>query len=442
MVTPTMRTFFPQRWGLKFGLLALLFLSAMADAQTYFNYTGYGDMLAGFRKTGAHAETTEIVANLGNVTNFLLLPAGNTMTISNFNTTALTNMCPDGFNYLQWSVFSTFNTQYPWTNALGVFPDGTVWYTVARTNVNVQTTPVNRFTPASAPLIASQLFGVGGGASYVSQNLVGPTNVNNNTMLVAEPISFGPNFILDAYIGDNGDFGGYGGMNFSVENNTSNSFTAPVVSDFYQNVPTSKAGYGIYTDPITGLTNGPAYYVGYFTLYPSGSITFTRATVTPPAPVADFSGAPTSGFAPLQVTFTDASTGTITNWIWSYGDGQSVTNTSNISVNHSYAAAGTYTVTLTVNGPGGTNAKVQSSYVVASPTPTIATVALSSGNLVFSGSNCPVGVQYRILTSTNVALPLASWQPVKTNTFLGNGTFNYTNSTAGSQAAFFRLVSP
>lgn len=433
-----MKILFLQRLKLKSAALALLLLPSLATAQ-YFPYPGNGDMLGGFRKTGAHQETNEIVAALGNVTNYLLLAPGNTMNITNFNTVALTNMCPDGFNYLQWSAFSADNTQSPWTNALGVFPKATTWYTVARTNVSVQTTPVNRSSPGAAPNLASAMISVGAGANYISTYL-GTTNVNNNTLLVAEPISFGPTFILDAYIGDNGDFGGQV-LNFSVENNTSNSFTAPVVSDFYQNVPATKAGFGVNTDPITGETNGPAYYVGYFTLYPNGSLTFTRATVTPPAPVAGFSGAPASGFAPLQVTFTDASTGTITNWVWSFGDGQSVTNTSNANANHTYAAAGSYTVTLTVNGPGGSDAKVQSAYVVASPTPTLSSVTLSGGKLVFSGSNCPTGVQYRILTSTNVALSLGNWQPVATNVFLGNGTFNYTNSTSGKQA-FFRLVSP
>jgi PKD repeat protein len=427
-----------RRLALKLAMLALLALPAIASAQ-YFTDTGYGDMNAGFRKTGGHQESGEIVAYLGNVTNFLTLPAGSQITISNFNTVVLSNMCPDGFNFLQWSVFASFTGPDSWTTPLGVFPGGTSWYTVARTNVNVQTMPVNRFTPSAAPSLTSQMLSVPDGAYTIASGDLITTNVNNNALVVLEPISDGPQFILDAYIGNNGDFGGHV-LSFSVENNTSNSFTSPVVSDFYQNVPTSTRN-SMNIDPITGLSNGPAYYVGYFTLYPSGTLTFNRAAATPPPPVAGFSGTPTTGFAPLQVTFTDSSTGTITNWVWNFGDGQSVTNTSNASVNHTYSAAGTYSVSLTVNGPGGSNASTQSGYVVASPTPTIGNVIRSGGSLVFSGTNCPAGVQYRILTSTNVALPVASWQPVATNNFLSNGTFFYTNSTSSS-AAFFRLVSP
>src|SRR5262249_15871603 len=51
-------------------------------------------------------------------------------------------------------------------------------------------------------------------------------------------------------------------------------------------------------------------------------VTGTGAVV----PVALFSGSPTNGAAPLTVTFTDTSTGTITNRNWSFGDG-GVTNT-------------------------------------------------------------------------------------------------------------------
>jgi hypothetical protein len=58
-----------------------------------------------------------------------------------------------------------------------------------------------------------------------------------------------------------------------------------------------------------------------------------------------------------------------------------------------------------------------------------------------SGTNCPIGVPYRILNSTNVALPLANWQPVFTNTFLNDGSFAYTNSITNT-AGFFQLVSP
>ena len=62
------------------------------------------------------------------------------------------------------------------------------------------------------------------------------------------------------------------------------------------------------------------------------------------------SGSPTNLFVTQTVTFTDASTGSITNWVWSFGDGHSATNTTSVNVTNTYAAAGSYTVGLTVTG--------------------------------------------------------------------------------------------
>ena len=66
--------------------------------------------------------------------------------------------------------------------------------------------------------------------------------------------------------------------------------------------------------------------------------------------MAGFSGSPTYGAAPLAVTFTDTSSGWITNRQWNFGDG-GMTNTTATSVSYTYSAAGTYTVSLTVSGP-------------------------------------------------------------------------------------------
>jgi len=158
--------------------------------------------------------------------------------------------------------------------------------------------------------------------------------------------------------------------------------------------------------------------------------------------IAAFSGTPTNIFATQFVTFTTASTGTITNWIWSFGDGSSVTNVSNASVNHAYANVGTYTVSLTVRGPAGSSTTTRTSYIVASPSPTIGNSQMSNGQFILSGSNGPAGVQYRILGTTNLALPLASWTPLFTNVFATDGSYSYTNSSSANSASFFQLVSP
>jgi len=75
------------------------------------------------------------------------------------------------------------------------------------------------------------------------------------------------------------------------------------------------------------------------------------------APKANFSAAPTLGKAPLQVSFTDESTGPITSWLWNFGDGARSTDESPV---HTYSKPKTYTAKLTVTGPGGASTKTLS----------------------------------------------------------------------------------
>jgi PKD repeat protein len=97
-------------------------------------------------------------------------------------------------------------------------------------------------------------------------------------------------------------------------------------------------------------------------------------------PTASFTGNPTSGLVPLSVSFTNASTGAISNSIWDFGDG-ATTNTSAATLAHNYAGAGTNTVTLTVSSPLGTNTLTRTGYILVTNLPPL--LALSPTNLDF-----------------------------------------------------------
>lgn len=80
-----------------------------------------------------------------------------------------------------------------------------------------------------------------------------------------------------------------------------------------------------------------------------------------PPPVAIFSGSPTTGTEPLAVTFTDTSTGNVTNRFWDFGDG-GTTNVTTNTVVHTYAA-GTNIVKLLVTGQGGSSTNTKPNYI-------------------------------------------------------------------------------
>jgi PKD repeat protein len=80
------------------------------------------------------------------------------------------------------------------------------------------------------------------------------------------------------------------------------------------------------------------------------------------APVASFTGSPVSGTAPLAVSFTDTSSGSITNWSWDFGDG-GTTNLATNTVLYTYNTAGVYNVTEIVSGSGGSGTNTQANYI-------------------------------------------------------------------------------
>jgi PKD repeat protein len=82
--------------------------------------------------------------------------------------------------------------------------------------------------------------------------------------------------------------------------------------------------------------------------------------------VANFSGSPLSGNAPLAVTFTSTSTGTITSYKWDFGDGGTSSGT---NVSHTYLNSSTNDVTLTVTGPGGSSSKTNLAYIAVTNLP-------------------------------------------------------------------------
>jgi len=141
-------------------------------------------------------------------------------------------------------------------------------------------------------------------------------------------------------------------------------------------------------------------------------------------PVANFSGTPTSGQAPLTVQFTDQSTNNPTSWSWTFGDGGT---SSAQNPSHTYSSAGSYTVTLTATNAYGSDQNVKTNYITVTAPPTNPPVANFSG--IPTIGTAPLAVQFTDQSSNNPT----SWSW----TFGDGGTSSaqnpsHTYSSAGS----------
>jgi len=197
----------------------------------------------------------------------------------------------------------------------------------------------------------------------------------------------------------------FGDTNTSTAQNPSHSYTA----------------VGNYTVALTA-TNA----------YGNNTNTKTNYITVGNKPVANFSGTPTLGAAPLAVTFTDSSTYTPTAWAWTFGD----SNTSTAqNPSHTYASAGSYTVALTATNAYGNNTNTKTNYITATVpapvanftgTPTSGTVPLAV-TFTDTSTNTPTSWSWTFGDSTTAT----TQNPSHTYSTAGTYTVALTATNAG-----------
>ncbi len=123
----------------------------------------------------------------------------------------------------------------------------------------------------------------------------------------------------------------------------------------------------IFSYQVSGWEAGQTAFVGFsagtggaVARHTVDNVVFQVGGDEPDPPRADFAAAPTSGEAPLEVRFTDNSSGEITSRQWDFGDGET---SSFRNPRHTYDEPGAYTVRLTVSGPGGEDDRVRTDYI-------------------------------------------------------------------------------
>jgi len=148
-------------------------------------------------------------------------------------------------------------------------------------------------------------------------------------------------------------------------------------------------------------------------------------------PAADFSAAPDSGAAPLTVTFSNATAGAVTSYLWDFGDGitSAITNPT-----HVYTEAGLYTVSLAATGPGGTDVLTRSAYIQVNA------LVESPARIAASESSLGVGAVVTFSAGTATGFQSLTWD-------LGDGTvindevqITHTYATSGSYSVKLHVV--
>jgi PKD repeat protein len=240
------------------------------------------------------------------------------------------------------------------TNRFWQFGDGNLTNTMA-------TTMIYQYTVPGTDTVQLIVSGPGGSSTNVRANLVTVSSSGGNTNSVSPPVA---------------------SFSAAPTNGTApltvtftDSSTGTITNRFWQfgdgNLTNSMATTVTYeytapgTNTVQLIVSGPG---GSSTNVEANLITVGNTSSVPPSPpVASFGAAPTGGTVPLTVTFTDTSTGTITNRSWQFGDGN-VLNTMATTVIYQYTAPGTDTVQLIVSGPGGSSTNVEANLITVGNT--------------------------------------------------------------------------
>jgi PKD repeat protein len=165
---------------------------------------------------------------------------------------------------------------------------------------------------------------------------------------------------------------------------------------------------------VSGVRSGAAYLYNY--LNPN-----------PEKPVALFSENPTSGTAPLTISFTNQSTGDIVSYSWDFGDG--TTENAMPNPTHTYVSPGIYNVRLIANGPAESDTIIKNSLItVQAQIPQYQITISSGGNGTVSPKGMVTVTQGASISVT--AVPSAGYHFLNWN--VASGITINANSSAGS----------
>jgi len=258
------------------GSLALLVSTAQGAT---FVYTP-GDLLLGFRQTGASAD---YIVDLGPASTYTNLSIGSHLTNANTRLLAEAVPSPDG---LRWSVSGYIRPN---------ISTATLWVTRARSDTNVQSTPWNNQSAFTEGSTGGQIAGIGYGANGNSGN---HGTVNDTTNTYVSPY-YDYTTQVESRQAPNDPRGTF--------QSTFQGDAETVTADDFDSDPGNISRADLY---VLNSGSGSAQYLGYFDLKPSGQIVYTAgpsSTALPTQPV--ITGIVRQGNV-TTVSFTTGSSGT------------------------------------------------------------------------------------------------------------------------------------
>lgn len=180
-----------------------------------------------------------------------------------------------------------------------------------------------------------------------------------------------------------------------------------------------------YCFQVTAFDNSTGQETGVTSSVCTSTYSISASPPVQNPPTALFSSSVTGGLTPLQVTFTDQSTGVVSSWTWSFGDG---TSSSLQNPQHTYQSAGVYSVTLTVSGSGGTITSQPQTFTVTNSTPACTySLPQYSQSVPASGGTYSVSVATSASNCAWKATPSDTWISISsTDNGTASGTITYT----------------
>lgn len=147
---------------------------------------------------------------------------------------------------------------------------------------------------------------------------------------------------------------------------------------------------------------------------------------------ANFSFTPSTGKNPLDVTFTDSSTGSPTTWEWDFGNGDTATTQGPHTI--TYDENGVYTITLTVTGTGPSNTSTKIENISVKPKANF-TYTPTSGR-------SPLSVAFTDASSTNITSWDWDFGDGTGTSSLQNPTYQYLEDAIGEVEVSLTVTGP